>query len=486
MSFASLEFFLFLPAVFGLYYLFHDKRWQNGLLVLASYFFYGWWDYRFCALMLASSLIDYFGGLALAASTQTNRRKTILVTTLTLNLVLLGFFKYFNFGADSLAILCASLGWDVNTTTLNIVLPVGISFYTFQTMSYTVDIYRGDLPAKRNLVDYLTFVSFFPQLVAGPIERASTLLSQFEKARRFSPADGVAGVQFILWGLFKKMVLADNLAHLVEGAYAQPGHASGASLALATFSFAFQIYFDFSAYSEIAAGAARLFGIRLTRNFAYPYFSKTVGEFWRRWHITLSTWFRDYVYFPLGGSRGPRATTIRNLGVTFLLSGLWHGAAWKFVLWGGLHGIYLSSAHWFAGPKLWEKSGNGTDGREEATGSWLDFARIARTFLLVSLGWVFFRAESLSDAGLIFVRMATGLFSFNFYGELGALLSQNGALFLTLALLLGLEWKNRSRWNPMPLPANSTAGRWVVYTLLFWAVLVFGTARTSDFIYFQF
>lgn len=485
MSFASLEFFIFLPVAFGLYYIGKSTRWQNFVLVAASYFFYGWWDYRFCLLMLSSSLFDYFGGLAIATFRNERPRKVALCATLALNLLLLGFFKYFNFFADSLAIAIAAAGFEINTSTLSIILPIGISFYTFQTMSYTLDVYRGVTPSQKNLLDYLAFVSFFPQLVAGPIERARNLLPQFKLVRSFSRHEAENGCRLILWGLFKKMVLADNLAALVDPAFASPDQATGASLFLATVGFAFQIYCDFSAYSDIATGAAALFGIRLMRNFDTPYFSRSVGEFWRRWHISLSTWFRDYLYVPMGGSRLGIGITIRNLLLTFLLSGLWHGAAWKFVLWGALHGFYLSAACWFRG-RNWEKhSADNNLGINPKLG-WIDLPSILWTFGLVCAGWILFRADSVSDAGFIFRRIASGAFTGLFYSELCGLVVQHSAILGALAFFVGLEWWNRDVRNPMPLPARSAALRWLVYTALFWAVILFGTKQTADFIYFQF
>lgn len=486
MSFASLEFFIFFPVIFGLYFLSSNKRWQNSLLVAASYVFYGWWDYRFCGLIFVSSLADYIAGLGLAACTVLRLRQGILVVAVAFNLLLLGFFKYFNFFVDSLAITLSAAGLDFNTSTLTIILPVGISFYTFQTMSYTLDVYRRKTEPQRDFVDYLAYVSFFPQLVAGPIERASRLMPQFQRPRTFSLLDAEDGCRLILWGLFKKMVLADNLAPLVSAAYGNPEQASAASLALGTISFAFQIYCDFSAYSDIAAGAALLLGIRLTRNFDYPYFSRTIGEFWRRWHISLASWFKDYVYVPLGGSRSSTGQTVRNLCVTFLLSGLWHGAAWKFVFWGAFHGVCLSAAHWFSG-RGWEHN---ADSKSSAEGNsntvWRELRGILCTFCIVCFGWILFRADSLRDAATIVTRIGGGLLAGSFYYEVCERVWDNVVLFGALAVFVGLEWKNRDQWNPMPLPSRSVVGRWCVYTALCWAVLLFGTNQTGDFIYFQF
>ena len=327
--------------MFLLYWLRPQQKWQNSILVLASYFFYGWWDYRFCLLMLLSSLVDYFIGIAVHATDDRRIQRRYLILSLISNLGLLGYFKYYNFFSDSLVSLLNQFGWSVHPVIAEVILPVGISFYTFQTLSYTIDIYRGKLEPTRNLIDYLAFVSFFPQLVAGPIERATNLLPQFTVKREFSRSEASEGGRQILWGFFKKLVIADRMAVGVDAVYDNLADASGVSLLLATIFFAFQIYCDFSAYSDIAIGTAKMFRINLMRNFAYPYFSQSVTEFWRRWHISLSTWFRDYVFIPLGGSRCWAPRVCFNLMVTFVLSGLWHGADWKFIVWGAINGAAL-------------------------------------------------------------------------------------------------------------------------------------------------
>ena len=321
MNFASLAFFLFLVLVWGLYWGLPRRSWQNVLLLISSYVFYGWWDYRFCGLMLASTLVDYFLASAIHRSENETRRKRLLLASLVCNLGLLGVFKYFHFFCENLVAIGETLGWDLNTGTLHIILPVGISFYTFQTLSYTIDVYYRRLKPTQNLIDYMTFVSFFPQLVAGPIERARNLLPQFQQQRFFHLRQMQLGVHRILWGLFKKVVIADTVAGFVNSAYSDVASASGAELVMATFLFAFQIYCDFSGYSDIAIGVAQMFGIKLMRNFAYPYFSQSLREFWSRWHISLSSWFRDYVYIPLGGNRASRGRQKLNLLITFLVSG---------------------------------------------------------------------------------------------------------------------------------------------------------------------
>lgn len=481
MSFATIEFFLFLAATFFLHYLRRGKGWQNSVLLVASYVFYAAWDYRFCALMLLSSLIDYGAGWGILRAGNPGRRKLLLMLGLGANLALLGCFKYFDFFVNTFSLFLSAMGWKTNLGTLNIILPVGISFYTFQTMSYTIDIYRGQLHPKGGLIQYLTFVSFFPQLVAGPIERATHLLPQFNAGRIFCPAAGTEGMRLILYGLFCKMVLADNLGGIVERVYSHPDQAGPGELAVATVAFGFQIYFDFAAYSLMATGAARLFGIQLMRNFDYPYFSRTIREFWRRWHISLSTWFRDYLYIPLGGSRGSLEITCRNLFLTFLLSGLWHGAAEHFVMWGALHGIFITLAYWAeAGPLSRNLN------RVRWSHPWLAPLQILRTFFLVMAAWVLFRAVSVAEAITIYRRVALGCGSPDFYFQAISLIRTEWPVFLALVGTVALEWVHRDRWNPLPLPPRSRLARWLVYTGIFWAILLLGTRRTAEFIYFQF
>ncbi len=478
MSFASLTFFIFLSLVFALYWARRGRVWQNVVLLVASYGFYAWWDWRFCFLMLGSSLVDYGAGELLARLNARRSRRAVLVLGLTANLALLGFFKYFDFFVDSFLVAMAGIGIDLAGPGWRIILPVGISFYTFQTMSYTLDIYFERYQPRRDLVNYLAFVSFFPQLVAGPIERAARLLPQFEKPRSFDESEASEGCRIILWGLAKKLVLADNLAPIVNAAYADPTAASSAHLAVATVAFAFQIYCDFSAYSDIAIGVARLFGIRLSRNFATPYFSRSAAEFWRRWHISLSTWFRDYVYIPLGGNRGGRGRTLRNLFLTALISGLWHGAAWHFVLWGALHGGWLMAGR--GGRPM----GRAPE-REDAYGM-SDWARVTRTFAVVCLAWVLFRAEGIADALEIYARLAAGLIDPATWIELGGALWRSR---LVVALVLGfvfVEWATRDKWTPLSNMRLPRPARWLVYSALVWLILSCGAQHQEEFIYFQF
>ena len=407
MIFNSLEFFTFYIIVFWLYWFVfqNSQKLQNVLLLIASYVFYAWWDWRFLSLILFSSLLDFAIGKLMAKADSPTKRKYLLFGSLVSNLGLLGFFKYYNFFAKSFGEAMASLGFECSDITLHIVLPVGISFYTFQTLSYTIDIYRNKITPAKGIVSFLTFVSFFPQLVAGPIERAKHLLPQFEKPRSFSYTAARSGSGLILLGLFKKIVVADGLAQIVDVVYASPHDYTGLPLVIATFFFAFQIYCDFSGYSDIAIGTSRLLGFDLMTNFKQPYFSRSLTEFWRRWHISLSTWFRDYVYIPLGGNKIGSFLSYRNLFITFLISGLWHGANWTFVIWGALHGgvliIEKALKNVLPKPSLIAQLGG-----------------VILTFTIVSAGWVFFRSDSLSDALYIFNYMFSDV---NLYSDLNTL-----------------------------------------------------------------
>jgi len=478
MSFTTLTFLIFLVTVFALYWSLRDRRTQNVVLLTASYIFYGWWDWRFCLLMIAASLVDFFVGLGLNKVEEPRWRKVLLTCGLSANLGMLGVFKYFNFFAENFQALVTKLGWHVDPITLNVILPVGISFYTFQTMSYSIDIYRRKMRGTTQLIEYLAYVSFFPQLVAGPIERATHLLPQFFKDRVFSDEQARSGCKQALWGVFKKMVIADNLSPIVDTAFANPSAYNGAELALATVGFALQIYCDFSAYSDIAIGVARLFGFELMRNFAYPYFSQSVGEFWRRWHISLSTWFKDYVYFPLGGSRVAKPRMAMNVMITFMLSGLWHGASWNFIIWGALNGLGVL-------PEILRPHSRRTAGELPAEQpSAKTFARILGTFSFICVGWIFFRAGSFADAILILQRIVTA-----FLAPVGGLLRSDetdGRVWVVAALLLGAEWIKRSEWHPLAGIRWPQPVRWVAYSALLWIALYLGTFGSSPFIYFQF
>ena len=343
MFFNSIDFAIFLPIVFFLYWFVVNKnlKLQNFLIVVASYLFYGWWDWRFLSLIVFSTLIDYSVGVRLSKEENISKRKILLWISIIVNLGFLGFFKYYNFFLDNFITAFSFFGTSINVQGLNIILPVGISFYTFQTLSYTIDVYKRKLEPTKDFIAFASFVSFFPQLVAGPIERATNLLPQFYKKRNFEYDKAVDGLRQILWGLFKKMVVADNSAKIANEIFNNSADYSGSTLVLGAIFFTFQIYGDFSGYSDIAIGTSRLFGFNLKQNFAFPYFSRDIAEFWRRWHISLSTWFRDYLYIPLGGSRGGTWMKVRNTFIIFIVSGFWHGANWTFIVWGVLNALYF-------------------------------------------------------------------------------------------------------------------------------------------------
>jgi len=387
--------------VYILYWWNHSRyRVQNVILLVSSYFFYGWWDWRFLSLILFSSIVDFILGIKISESESLKLKKLYLKLSLLANLGLLGFFKYFNFFIESFQDLLSTLGISIGTTSLNIILPVGISFYTFQTMSYTIDIYRGSFVPTKNKVAFFTYIAFFPQLVAGPIERASNLLPQIERKRKFDFDSFKSGLLQIVIGLFRKIVVADSLAVYVDMVYGSPNIYGSSTIILATFFYAFQIYFDFAGYSDIAIGTARLLGFRFNRNFNLPYFSKSITEFWRRWHMSLSFWLRDYLYISLGGNRKGIRITYRNLLITMILGGLWHGSSWNFVIWGLIHGVLLSLE------KYIKSLGFGFE-RIKIVGYFY-------TFSAVLLSWIFFRSTSLSDAMIMFDSVFSLSYS-NFY-----------------------------------------------------------------------
>lgn len=443
------------------------------LLLVASYVFYGWWDWRFLFMILGSSLLDYWIGLRIAGTENPSRRRAFLGLTLAANLSLLGFFKYFNFFARSFAGLLSGFGLHASWTTLHIVLPVGISFYTFKTLSYNIDVYRRQCPAHRNLLEFLTFIAFFPELVAGPIMRATNLLQQFVQPRVFDVSLAKDGMRQMLWGFFQKVVVADGLSQYVNTAFAPTGTAHGAQLLLATYFFAIQIYCDFAGYTNIAWGVARLFGFTLVRNFNYPYFSRNIAEFWQRWHISLSTWFRDYVYIPLGGNRATLPRIILNILITFTISGLWHGANWTFVAWGLLNGLYFV-------PILLRRHYWGIEeASSKTTAQWRDLPSILLVFHLALIGWIVFRAQSLAHAGRIFTVIATDF-------DVRAFLSDAPNLKLLAAVLLVAEWVQRSKVHPLQIESLPRPVRWFAYNAVVLAILMLGTFEDTPFIYFQF
>ena len=480
MIFNSIEFALFLPVVFLLYWFIFQRnlRSQNFFLLSVSYIFYGWWDWRFLFLIMASSVCDYTIGLWLGdGRTSPRKRKSLLFISCGVNLGFLGFFKYYSFFADSLVAAFASINIHLEPRTLHIILPVGISFYTFQTLSYTIDIYRRQIKPTRDIVAFFAYVSFFPQLVAGPIERASRLLPQFEGKRQFEIHTAKDGLRQILWGFFKKIVIADNCAIYVNRIFENPESYNSSTLVLGTIYFAFQIYGDFSGYSDIAIGTSRLFGFRLMQNFSYPYFSRDIAEFWRRWHISLSSWFRDYLYIPLGGSRGTRIQIIKNICIVFLISGLWHGANWTFLVWGALHAAY------FVPLLLIGKHRNHLD--FPAQGRWLpsprEIIQIATTFALVTLGWIFFRAENVSSAiTYLSLMLSESLLTNPFYEKKWML------PIMFIAILVIVEWLNRDKPHGLSIEhLNAVSIRWGIYLVVLLMIYFMGASQQS-FIYFQF
>lgn len=469
MLFNSIAFILFLPAVYSLYWL-GGRRYQNILLLLASYVFYGWWDWRFLGLIILSSSVDYWAGLGISAG---YRRRAWLLLSLTVNLGALAIFKYLDFGIESFATLLNMLGFEAHLGTLGIILPVGISFYTFQTLSYTIDIYRRRIEPTRDPLSFFTFVAFFPQLVAGPIERAHSLLPQFLGNRRFDPTIAKDGCRQMIYGYLLKVVVADNLAPLVDSAYAAPNDAVGLGLLFATYAFAFQIYGDFAGYSHIAIGCARLFGISLSRNFAYPYFSRSPAEFWHRWHMSLSTWFRDYVYIPLGGSRVPPGRKFRNVLITFVLSGLWHGAGFNFIVWGFFHGLLVAAQWWDPRTRLEQPLGTGSIPQLK------DILAVLVTFHLMCIGWVFFRADNLTAAIQIFAAIGTNLM------QLNAAIPHNSNLLL-IPIVVGIEWLQRGQCHALDIARFGRSTRWAIYLATVFVFAAFGAIETKPFIYFQF
>ncbi len=397
MLFNSFEFLIFLPTVFLLYWFVFQKnlRVQNLLLLISSYVFYGWWDYRFLSLIFLSTVVDYFVGLKIHDSNDKKIKKSYLWISILFNLGLLGFFKYFNFFIDSWIDLLGAIGYEQKSTwTLNVILPVGISFYTFQTISYSLDIYHGKLKPTKDFISFASFVSFFPQLVAGPIERASNLLPQILTNRKFKYEQGVQGLRLILYGMFKKVVIADSLAPIVDKIFENYATLNGGVLLLGLIYFSFQIYCDFSGYSDIAIGTSKLFGFELMSNFKFPYFSRDVGEFWRRWHISLSTWFRDYLYIPLGGSKGSKWLSMRNIFIIFIVSGFWHGANWTFIMWGLIHAM-LYIPLFLRGKNRKYTTSIVAEGK--LFPSLKELFQMGSTFFLTMIAWVFFRSESVLD-----------------------------------------------------------------------------------------
>ena len=468
MLFTSIEFFVFLPIVFTLYWLLRRQlRWQNLLVVAASYVFYGWWDWRFLLLIAFTSACSYFSGLIITSG---HWRKTALWGNIIINLAILGLFKYYDFFAVEFARL---FGLSADSVTLNLILPVGISFYTFQALSYSIDIYRSKMEPTRDVVAFFAYVSFFPQLVAGPIERATNLLPQFQRQRQFDYSMAVDGVRQMLWGFFKKVVVADNCAVFVDKIWADIGSQNSLNLAMAAVLFSLQIYCDFSGYSDIAIGTAKLFGIRLMRNFKVPYFSRDIAEFWRRWHISLTTWFRDYVYIPLGGSRVSKAKVVRNTFIIFLVSGFWHGANWTFLAWGAFHAVL------FLPLILLGKNRKYTD--TIAEGRWLpnlkELGQMVLTFVLAVLGWILFRSQSIGET----LDFYTGLVNGGWHG-----FNPPMRAITFVAMMMVVEWLQRGREHGLDMSGvRYRAVRYACYLTVLAMIFMYGVFNET-FIYFQF
>ena len=479
MYFNSIDFAVFLPIVFVLYWFVVKKNltFQNTLLVLASYVFYGWWDWRFLSLILFSSVLDYTIGKKLNKEFKTSKRKLLLWISILVNLGFLGFFKYYNFFVESFTSAFSFFGHPIDPNSLNIILPVGISFYTFQTLSYTIDVYKKKLDPAKSLISFLAFVSFFPQLVAGPIERATNLLPQFYKLRQFHYSQAVDGCRQILWGLFKKVVIADNCAQYANQVFNNNLDYSGSTLLVGAVFFTFQIYGDFSGYSDIAIGTSRLFGFNLKQNFAFPYFSRNIAEFWRRWHISLSSWFRDYLYIPLGGSRGGTWMKIRNTFIIFLVSGFWHGANWTFVIWGFLNALYFL-------PLLLTKHNRmylDVVAKDTVLPNLKSFFSMIITFGLTVFAWIFFRAESVMHAW-IYLK---GIFNRSLF-SIPEIRPTN--LLVLIIFFIIIEWMGRRQKFALEtlLIKKSKVIKWGFYMLIITLVFVFSSEKQQEFIYFQF
>ena len=476
MLFNSIEFLLFLPTIFILYWFVFNKnlKYQNSLILASSYVFYGWWDHRFLSLIFLSTIVDYVIGLNISNQSSKKKQKLLLWGSVLFNLSVLGFFKYYNFFVDSWVELFSSVGYEIKSVwTLNIILPVGISFYTFQTMSYTIDIYRKKLEPTKDFISFASFVSFFPQLVAGPIERASNLLPQILKKREFQYDQVIQGLKLILWGMFKKVVIADSLAPIVDDIFSNYQDFGGGTLWLGAIYFSFQIYCDFSGYSDIAIGTSKLFGFELMSNFKFPYFSRNIGEFWRRWHISLSTWFRDYLYIPLGGSQEGKWKSIRNIFIIFLVSGFWHGANWTFIFWGLFHSILFLPTFMF------NKNRNYTSSIIAANTllpSLKEFINVVTTFLLVTIGWVFFRSESIGDSFSYLASMDYNINSFTH-------LSPKVVLYILMLILV--EWTQRFDERNLFVTFPKLIFRIFVIICVF-LILINFKKESQQFIYFDF
>lgn len=480
MLFNSLEFLFFLPLVFAVYWLLGSKRVkaQNLLLLAASYAFYGWWDPRFLILIAISTLIDYWAGLQIEQTTDSRMKKQFLWVSVGVNIGILGFFKYYNFFVDSWIDVWASVGYEMSAPALSIILPVGISFYTFQTLSYTIDVYHHRVKPTADLISFSAFVSFFPQLVAGPIERASMLLPQLLNPRKFNYNQAITGGKLLLLGFFKKVVIADRLAVYVDAGFENMSSIAAIPALLVVVLFAFQLYCDFSGYSDIAIGIAKLFGVELSVNFLYPFFSKSLVDLWKRWHITLFSWFRDYIYIPLGGSKQGRYKAARNILIVFLVSGLWHGASWTFVLFGLLHGI-LYLPYFFSKRK-----------KEKTANPLVNGLKIAATFCLFTLTLGLFRSPDFKTAGIFYTKIASlSQYSFQLNEviyQLREVVESGVALAVIMGLILFLlifEWATMRGKLPLKKYRFFEV---LLYQAMLYLIIFYGVFNSSSFIYFQF
>jgi len=483
MLFNSFEFLIFLPIVFIGYWLVFKKLYiQNIFLLVISYVFYGWWDWRFLLLIAFTSLLSYYSGLLILKYDSIKKsKKQVLVVNIVINLLILGIFKYYNFFAENFEVLFSQFGVKLDWVTLKILLPVGISFYTFQALSYSIDVYQKKIEPTKDIIAFFAYVSFFPQLVAGPIERAANLLPQFYKSRRFDYALVVSGLRLMLYGFFKKIVIADNAAVIVNAIFNDYADMPASSLWLAAFLFSFQIYGDFSGYSDIAIGTARLFGFNLMTNFKRPYFSRDIAEFWRKWHISLTTWFRDYVYIPLGGSRVGKYRAVSNTFIIFLVSGFWHGANWTFIFWGVIHAIL------FIPLLLRKKNRRYVDAvaKNSKLPSFKELYQMLKTFAFVTFLWIVFRSDTISDSYYYVLKM----FDFKTITQLPSnALSSGWGWYILLIIFVVIEWLSRNYEHGLFFMSNIKSNflKNMIYILVILVLIYFSSGKPANFIYFQF
>ncbi len=482
MLFNSFDFFIFLLVVFTTYWLLGNKTlYKNILLLISSFVFYGLWDWRFLLLIVASTLVDFFIGKKIFRTQEKIKRKRLLWISIVFNIGLLFFFKYCNFFIDSWIDLLQLFGHNVESSwTLNVILPVGISFYTFQTMSYSLDIYNKKISPTTNLISFATYVAFFPQLVAGPIEKASNLLPQIIADKKFNYAKCSEGLKLILWGLFKKVVIADSMGPIVDDIFTNYSSHSASTLLLGAILFSFQIYGDFSGYSDIAIGTAKMFGIELISNFKFPYFSRNISEFWQRWHISLSNWFKEYVYIPLGGSREGKLKALRNIGIVFLISGFWHGANWTFIVWGSIHALLYIPIFYGNKNRVYKDS---IVAEKSKLPSLIELGKIIRTFLIVTLSWIFFRAQSITEA-IDYLKQIITNFNYENYLHPSGYRMIDYYIILLLFVLYEFIIRKDER---APFKFKTKTVRFIAYLLVVFSLILFYDDQTDrSFIYFQF